>query len=210
MRHLKLLALAVVLALASVTASAVTVGPDCETCQGGIYTLTSSPVSSNGDEVTYNFTLETDTSGYNGGGAFINSVSIKPGSSLESGILLFPASGWSTELGGLNAEGCSGAGSGFICSQSTGLGTAVGGTNTWTWQITLLATSLFGELEDASLKIRYVDGLGEKVGALVSTNFNGETIPEVPDPATAGLAGLGLSIIAIIGWRRGWHKKRPA
>src|SRR5690242_6945313 len=63
------------------------IGPDCDTCQGSIYLLQYDPNNTTVDGVTgdsiYDVFLTIDTSGYNGGGTFIDSVSIKVSSSVD-------------------------------------------------------------------------------------------------------------------------------
>src|SRR3989304_1582841 len=102
-------------------ADANSIGPDCPTCQGSMYTLTNLGLfgTFNGND-EYHFSLTIDTSGYTGGGAFIDSVALKVSSSIVGTPTLLEAPGggdaWTVETGGLNGNGCSGAGSGFVCA----------------------------------------------------------------------------------------------
>ena len=148
--------------------------------------------SSSFDE--YLVTLTVDTTGYTGGGAFLEEVAIKVSSSLISASLFSAPGGagaWSLSDGGINAGGCSGAGSGFECAASTTLpgGAAVPGVYSWIFDLKMDSGALFTGALESSVKGRFVDGNGDKIGALVSEN-----VTLVPEPETYAmfLAGLGL------------------
>ncbi len=102
---------------------------------------------------------------------------------------LGPGTGnWFLLLGGLNAGGCDGSGSGFDCAHaySTGPFNAVPGpTYVWVFDINVGASSLLTAENAASIKARYVDANGGKVGALVSENI---TLQQVPEPASLAVA----------------------
>ena len=169
-------------ALASVV-SADPIGPDCGTCQGSIYTLTySGSALPDNDPLheTFRVTLTIDSSAYSGGGLFIDSASVKIGST-ASAVSLFsaPTGGapWTAILGGINDGGCDpNPNNGFVCANANGTsgGAPVGGTDQWVFDITLdngdLSTS-------ASIKARYVDGSDPagKVGDLVSEDITLQT-----------------------------------
>src|SRR3990172_3574228 len=186
-----LLALSVVALVGVGHADANSIGPDCPTCQGSIYTLTNLGVfgTSNGND-EYHFSLTIDTSGYTGGDAFIDTVALKVSSSIVGDPILLEAPGgvaaWTVQKGGLNANGCSGAGSGFVCA-SDGQTAPVGGRALSTWIFDLL-TPHDPLLTIASIKVRYVDANGNKVGDLVSENIN---VPD-GDAGTFELLGFGL------------------
>src|SRR5437867_1098062 len=174
------------------------IGPDCGTCQGSIYTL---ELLGNPSTNVYDVRLEIDTSGYNGGGSFIDSVAVKIGDAIDVSLLDAPggAGSWTAAVSGLNAGGCNGnPNPGFVCAQD-GQTAPVGGTLDWTFQITLSA----GLIDPATIKARYVDGNANKVGALVSENITlqpcshdcgggGGGGGSVPEPGSLTLLGSGM------------------
>ncbi|RMH37341.1 MAG: PEP-CTERM sorting domain-containing protein [Nitrospirae bacterium] len=178
------------------------IGPDCDTCQGSIYTLSysGSPISSSPTEEIFRITLDIDTSGYTGGGTRIDAVAIKVSPSVISSSLFDAPGGvgdWDIVLGGLNAGGCSGNGGGFSCADyvATGLGAAVGGTLSWTFDQTIAIGKL--KPNDASIKVRYVkkdeiSGSAVKVGDLVSESITLQAATPIPEPSTVFLLGTGL------------------
>ena len=181
------------LTLGATPAAADSIGPDCGTCQGSIYTLTYDPIPVALN--TYEFTYTIDTSGYTGGGSYLDTVALKIASSIVSAILVSAPGGtghWFLELGGLNSSGCSGSGSGFDCAQAYSLGSfnvVPGPTYSWVFDINVGSASLMTAENAASIKARYVDSNGGKVGALVSENI---TLQQVPEPASIALLGSGL------------------
>ena len=205
-----LLALSVVALVGVGHADANSIGPDCPTCQGSIYTLTNLGVfgTSNGND-EYHFSLTIDTSGYTGGGAFIDSVALKVSSSIVGTPTLLEAPGgvdaWTVETGGLNGNGCSGAGSGFVCA-TYGQTAPVEPSALYTWTFSLLIPH-DTLLAIASIKARYVDANGTKVGDLVSENIN---VPD-GDAGTFELLGFGLlSLGAALLLERFFKSARPA
>ncbi len=199
-------------------AGAGTIGPTCGTCQGSTYTLTNlglAPTdldSKDGTFDTWQIALTIDTSGYTGTGIQIDEVAIKIASSTNDAVLVSAPGGtadWTLVTGGLNANGCSGKGSGFDCADVVGnnLGAPVktGTLLTWVFDIDISSALLTG-LDAASIKVRYVDASGNKVGALVSEDITlskpspvGPLSPPspVPEPGTLGLLALaGLAVAA--------------
>ena len=176
------------------------IGPACGTCQGSIYEISSTGVPLPDIDPlheTFRITYTIDTTGYNGGGTKLNAVALKV-SSMLVGMSLIDApdgvAGWTTWMGGLNAKGCSGSGSGFDCAYA-GLYavTAPNGTYSWVFDLTMNNGALFTALNSSSIKARYTDANGVKVGDLVSENL---TLTIVPEPSTGLLVGLGGSILA--------------
>jgi hypothetical protein len=192
------------LAVCAAEARAESIGPDCGTCQGSIYTLENlgvvGDIFADGNLFdTYRFKLTIDTTGYNGGGVRIDEVAIKVASSADKAKLVDAPGGaalWTLVPGGLNASGCSGSGSGFECADwVVGSATAAvvpGKVWSWTFDVDVSSPLLSFNGPDApSIKVRYVDNNNNKIGALVS-----ETI-RVPEPCTLALLGIGAPLAAI-------------
>jgi len=188
------------LGLAAGSASADPIGPDCGTCQGSIYTLEygGSPISSTSTTETFRITFTIDTSGYNGAATVLNAVAVKVSSALVGMSLFsapFVAGGWTTWMGGLNANGCSGSGSGFDCAYAGSTGVSVpDGTYVWVFDLEIATGALFTAPDSSSIKVRYADDYNTKVGDLVSENI---TLQVIPEPSSAALLGGGLLALAI-------------
>lgn len=187
---------------ASASLISISIGPVCTSCQGGIYTLTydtsvSPLLDSDPANETFRITYSIDTSGYSGGGAAIDAAAIKVSSS-SLGATLFAAPGgtgnWTVLPGGINAGGCDTNGGGFNCADwvASGAGAAVGGTLTWVFDVTMANGALFPNLGGSTVKARYVDSSGGKVGALVSEELGSPGSPPVPEPASILLLGSGI------------------
>lgn len=157
---------------------------------------------------TYQITLAVNTSGYTGTGSFIDQVAVKVSSSLFGATLVSAPGGaanWVLAGGGLNANGCSGSGSGFECADGLILSgnTAIpGGTYSWIFNLTMNNGALFTTPLSASVKGRFVDLSGNKVGALVSENVSLTTVTPVPEPEIYAMMGLGLGLIGWAGRRK--------
>jgi hypothetical protein len=200
-----ILAAIVILAMAPVAdAGLVTysVGPTCDSCQGGVYSLTFDPAAAIGSP--FNLVMTFDTTGYIGGGAAIDAVAFKISNAYAASVVLTSAPGgigsWSFRNGGISANGCNGNGGGFECEYWIGAnhGTAVGGVLNWSFNVTLPSNAA---LDTPTIKGRYVGTTGAKVGDLVSEEL---TQRQVPDPgSTLLLFGIGLAGLTAFRSRRG-------
>jgi hypothetical protein len=191
-------------ALAAGASQAAPIGPSCGTCQGSTYDVSYSgvPISTTGATDTWQITLTIGTSGYNGGGSFIDSVAVKVSSALVSVDLVSAPGGimnWVDLLGGLNAKGCTGTpgGSGFDCATAIAINPSVavpsGGAYQWVFLLEIESGGLFTGVDLSTVKARYVDSHRSKVGALVSENL---TLTQVPEPGTAMLLFAGVVLLA--------------
>jgi len=150
---------------------------------------------------TFRITLGVDTDAYALTGSFIDQVELKVSGSL-SAFSLFSApssvSDWTLVPGGLNASGCSGSGSGFLCADSTitlnsGQGAAVTSGNgpgidlAWVFDLTMDNGALFTALDEATIKAHYVGPSGDQ--HLVAANIT--LVPE-PELWTLLLSGFGM------------------
>jgi hypothetical protein len=96
---------------------------------------------------------------------------------------------WSTSGLELNANGCTGGGSGGFCFSKS---PALPLTNSLNFHIDYTGTL---DLTAPHLKVRFLDAAGAKQGSLLS-----QTVPaSVPLPGTSLLFGVGMTFLA--GWR---------
>lgn len=165
---------------------------------------------------TYRVTLGVDTDGYTGTGSFLDQVALKVSSSIYSASLFNAPGGagsWTLASGGISASGCSGSGSGFECADSTlalngGKGVALkpgtpGVDYEWVFDIAMDNGTLFTGAGLSSVKGRFVDTNGLKVGALVSEPATlTPPPPPVPEPETYALLMAGLGLMGAMARRR--------
>ncbi len=122
-------------------------GPTCATCQGSTYTLEIlglAPVdlyAADGVNDTYRVALTINTAEYSGTGSRIDEVAVKIASAVDQTSLVNAPgdlSYWNLLTGGLSANGCSGTGSGFECTDwkvgSPG-GANLADSNLFTWTL---------------------------------------------------------------------------
>jgi PEP-CTERM motif-containing protein len=188
----------------------------CGSCFDSKYTLqwTGSAESAS----IYDITLTVNTQFYNGGaGNLLDAVAIKVTSStvnLNEGLDTAPGGigNWAFQQGGLNAGGCDGAGSGFVCAQATALGNALTtGVNTnyvWVFDVNTGGLTPDTGLLAASVKALYVDSTGKQAGitsediTLQPGGGGGGGGGPVPEPSALLLLGAGVTALGAIGWRR--------
>lgn len=120
----------------------------------------------------------------------ISAVSFKASSSITNVFQLFTApttlGDWSTSANNINSYGCTGSGSGFLCSQS---GTNPASTSNmplvWGWYFNT-TDPIFSGLIGAHIGAKMVDL--QTPGRLLSVEYT-----VVPEPATLTLLGLGFA-----------------
>jgi hypothetical protein len=194
--------IAVAFVLCASTAKADVIGPNCGTCHNTSWELTYTVVDA--ANFIYDFTL-TATGGASLDYAYIDAVAIKVASNdaaYEGVQDLLAAPGGTTAwidpalLGTLNANACNeGSAAGFACTSAVGVepnGAQAGGIDSWVFRINLQNTPglLLTGIDAASIKARFTDNRGNKVGDLLSENI---TISRVPEPASLLLLGTGAA-----------------
>jgi PEP-CTERM motif len=173
-------------------------GSSCATCDGAGYTLTysGSPISSTNTTQTFQITLDVNDSTYSGGGSFLNAVAIKVAGSadLVSASLFSAPAGFSLIPDtGLNANGCDAGSGGFLCAQASDNGVSVsGGPYDFVYNVTVDTGTLLTGTDAASIKARYVNSDGAKVGDLLSEDITLQSNCDAPEPSSALMLGAGL------------------
>jgi hypothetical protein len=210
-------------------------GPDsdCGTCQGSAYALFySGAAQPDSDPLTQTFDifLAIQTATYTGGpltSTWIDDVAIKVSPSFTDASLIAAPTGvanWTEIDGGISNVGCDGNGGGFACADFNHVapfdpitnppGVALGGLLLWEFSVTMLNGDLTGTgLMGSVVKVRYVDTVDGKVGALVSENLTLQTggcppsvcspFSVVPEPMPlALLLGAGFAGLAFVRRRK--------
>ncbi len=193
-------------AIFTLNLSASTINSDCATCAGAAYDISYLPVSSGGgvDVVDVKITAILDT--YTGGGDKLSAIAVKVASSIIGFDLIsapLNSGTWTEVAGGLNSNGCSGAGSGDACAESLAVGAAVANTPLeFVFRISMITGSLFTGEGEASLKVLYT--LASKhAGPNLSEKFT--LIPDVPDtsvPEPSTFFSLAAGLIGFAAIRR--------
>ena len=183
-------------------ASADSIGPNCGSCFGSIYTLTDLGLATDthdGDHDMYRIMLSINTASYTGAGTdYINSVAIKVTDNLETGSLestTAPGS-WTFHIGGLSNGGCNGNGAGFACAQDGTSAKADGHTYTWIFDLDVAPGTLLTGSLDASVKAQYLNSKGGNAGITSEDITLGDAPPTpVPEPVSAALVATGLLFV---------------
>ena len=171
---------------------------NCGSCDGGVYTMNYETVSIGGATDVFNLFVTIDTTNYLYQSAYIHAIAPKVDSNYSSITLLQAPLGVAQWLlpqsGGINAGGCDGAGAGYFCTTTAGLGAPVSThMNTFEWQIVVPHNTLLTATDASALKILFVNGEGTKVGALMSEEFTLDPRISTPEPASLALIGFGLT-----------------
>jgi hypothetical protein len=204
----KLLAVALMaMGLMATGAKADPIGPDCGAgnCFGSIYTLEFATVT----PTEWLIRLIIDSSGYNGGPPtdFIQGVAIKPASSILASSFLVSTTApgtWDFQPNIGLANGCSGGGNGFGCSQSADGLSTVGTTYQWIFDIQVAnAGDWLTAAGAASVKANYDPANGIITSAPITLQHNQDCCNhDVPEPQPLVLVGLGLFVLAAMRRRR--------
>ena len=182
-------------ALCALTLSAGTVGPNCATCYGGVYSLDGTLLNSGALTETWRYTYTVDTTGITslGSSTYIASLAAQVSSTAILAITsVNPTAGnWSVALPNVGASsiGCTDPGFGWACIQylsgdKIGLG-ANGGTYQWVFDVLMVKGSA---LSDVSIEANFDPTLTKFMSGTIHTP---EGVP-TELPVTLSLLGVWM------------------
>jgi hypothetical protein len=194
----------IVVGLSAVSAD--TIGPVCDNCFGGIYSLDAAFQSTNGTTETWRITYGVDLSGYNGPSnlTYIGALAAKVSDKLlDSDLVEKPTGGlWEQQLGATGNPGCAdNPNNGFVCiAWKSGEQLVFGTSNSiysWVFDVTIGAGTL--KTSDASIKADFEP----HKGVLLSQKIN---VPEGVGELPFLLSASGLFLF----WRIRSRPRSPA
>jgi hypothetical protein len=195
-KEILIAAFVIAVATYSGVADADPIGPDCESCRGGIFTLEYALVDSDTARITYTADLEDSTV------SSIDAIAFKAwtGNASISGSLDSSPAGWGSSFlsGGLNSSGCNSSSANFVCSQGPSGGLSAGDPGdvyTWIFTVNFTGGSLITTENGASIKADF------SPNGVLSEAITLQPRPVVPEPGTLLLLGAALGGFGA--WARG-------
>jgi hypothetical protein len=184
--------------LSALSLNAGSIGPDCGTCFGGVYSLSGTLLEATGGQERWRIRYDLDLSGYTGPAThYVSSIAAKVVS--DSGLISAatvsnPTAGtWKELQGGQANAGCKDTGSGWVCLQwLSGAKLAVGSNYSWIFDVNVTPGTL--QTSNASIKANFNPSNGLILSETTTIN-----VPEgVPGELPMLLSGLALFLI----WRQ--------